>query len=565
MALYLENFGLGFMGESEESAMGLLAHVAREGKGIRGYYGLPYFNLHYGDVQMILRTKRREDGDGLETVELDTHAQGSAIWECCLSGINVDRKEGDALSRRVVIKRPDGSGMAVVTLVNADVLPSFLEGDTVKMQVVGFPELIRYFEDEDAYAEMQPSMEDGKKLLLSEGGIFPNGLLKNRDPDSPDFEADDHLDDIVNIRGTVKTFNYGKFTLNGESSDTFVFCNIDTDYGPLQLVHTIRQVEEKQRKNMKAGAVVDFYGLLSGDVAIYEYEKGVVRDAPHDMAALRYTFSGNDPERVRSILSADCVYLTEDGGTYTGPDAVIERLKGEQAARSKPYTVYFATVAEIMPGVGQLEYPAGTRCLILTSDEGEGYVSLVFIDVNEEGDVRRIVKSTEPRYLFQVDETPVKKDLLEGIELPKSVAEPMLLRARFHGLIDNTVKDEDILGDTERDATYRDNARRMLDAMPRNTGAERDRMLADLFGYLFAKAAELEFAQWHPTVGVRGIFGVKHFVHCTPEDALNGTIRSGFGVTKLKSLKRRWIRDADSIRISSSIRSASTTAGTTKT
>lgn len=527
MALYLENFDLDFFREDEDMLMGLMGHVAKEGKGITGYYGLPYLNLHYGDVQMILRTDHREDGEGLEVQGLDTHAKGNAVWECRLNSIDINKNERDKLSRRVMVTRLDGSGgMAVVTLVNADVLPSFLEDDTIKMQMIGFPELIQYFEDEDAYAESQPSLRGGQKFMLSEGSVFPSGFMRNRSPEDPDFESDEHLDDITNIRGTVKRCYYGKFTLGEESHDTFVFCDIDTEYGPLQLVHTIGQVEEGQRKNMKPGSVVNFYGLLSGDVAIYEYEKGVARDAAHDLAALRYMFSGNDPERIRSILSDDCVYLVEyNGSTYTGPDAIIERLKTVQSDHSEKYYAHMATITEIDPGDKELAYPIGTRCLVLASGEETKYESIAFIDVNDDGNICRIITSVEPRYRFSVDEKPHKKNIFEDVKLPESVAEPILMRARFHAVIDESITDEAVINDTEENKSYEDNVHQMLETMPSGDEAGREKLLANLFGYLFAKAAEMEYSQEHPT-GFRGIFHSRLTASYTPNDAWNGVIQS---------------------------------------
>ena len=538
MALYLENFDLDFFREDDNTFMGLMTHVAKEGIGITGYYGLPYFNLHYGDVQMILRTDHREGGDGLEVRGLDTHAKGNAIWECRLNSIDINRKERDKLSRRVMVTKLDGSGgMAVVTLVNADVLPSFLEDDTIKMQMIGFPELIQYFENEDAYAAVQPTLRGGQKFMLSEGSVFPSGFMRNRSPEDPDFESDEHLDDITNIRGTVKECYYGRFTLDDESHDTFVFCDIDTEFGPLQLVHTIGQVEESQRKNMKPGALVNFYGLLSGDVAIYEYEKGIIRDTEHNLAALRYMFSGNDPDRIRSILSDDCVYCAEyNGSTYTGPDAIIERMRFVQGDHSEKCYAHLATITEIDPGEIELAYPIGTRCLVLASGEETRYESIAFVDLNDDGNVCRIVTSVEPRYRFRIDEKPKKRNIFEDVKLPESVAEPILMRARFHAIIDESIADEAILNDTEENKAYEDNVHRMLETMPTEADVDRDRLIANLFGYLFAKAAEMEYTREHPS-GLRGIFHSRLTASYTPDDAWRGVIQSTLGKDRHKKLE----------------------------
>ncbi len=536
MALYLENFGLGFFEEDDNTLMGLIAHTVKDGKGITGYYGLPYLNLHLGAVQMIARTGHREEGDGLEVQGLDTHAKGQAVWECRLSDADIEIKDKDKLQKRVMVNRLDGGGMAVVTLVNADVLPCFLAGDIIKMQMIGFPELIQYFPDETAYAEEQPSFGNGKKFLLSEGCVFPSGLMKNRNPEDQYFETSDHLDDITNIRGTVKALHYGTVTINDSSNDSFIFCDIDTEFGPLQIVHTIGQVDEKMRKNIKKGAIVSFYGLLSGDVAILDYEKGIVRDEEHNLCALRYMFSGDDPERIRNILSDDCIYVAEYNGTvFSGPDAVIERMKYVQKKHSEQYFAHLATIASVDGGDAKLDYSAGKRCLVLASGAEEKYESIAFIDVNEEGNITRIVTSVEPRYHFAIDKKPQKKSFFEDVKLPESVVEPIILRAKFHGIIDESITEDVVIGETDKDKSYEDNIRLMLSEMPQ-ADADIEKKLANLFGYLFAKAAEMEYAEHHPT-GLRGLFHSRLTAIYTPADAWKGEIHSALDKNRHEKLE----------------------------
>ena len=523
MPLFLENFDLEFLRESEETIGGVMRDVAQRGKPIVGYYAAPYFNLHYGDVQMILRTNHRQNNEGFEILGMDSHAAGNAVWEVRLGDMNINRKDADPMERRVIVKQKDGSGMAVVNLVNADVLPSFLEDELIKMQVVGFPELIQYFPDEDAYAEMQPSLRNGHKFLLGEGAVFPTGLLRNRDPDGPEFESNDHLDDITNIRGTVKALYYGAFAFAEESHDTFIRCIIDTNYGPLEIDHCIAQVDEAQRKNIRVGALVNFYGTLSGDVAIYEYENGIVRDEAHDLSALRYVLSGIDAERLRSILSKDATYLAEYNHTlYEGPDSIIARIKTVQTDHGEKYFAHWATITAIDAGETPLTYGVGKRCIVLASGEETKYESIVFIDIDQDGNISRIVTSVESRYHFAIDEKPARKSGLEDVEPPNSVVEPILTRARFQGVIDDSVTNEQVLHYVEYAAEFKQNIQMMLEAMPAAVGKRREELFANLFGYLFAKAAEMQYAQNCP----RSWFKKKLICSYTPSDAWAGEIRS---------------------------------------
>lgn len=523
MPLFLENFDLEFLRESEETFAGLLRDVAQNGKAIVGYHA-PYINLHYGDVQMILRTKISEEKHSLEILDVDSHASGNAVWEARLSDIEINRKAADLLERRVVIKRVDGSGgMAVVSLVNADVLPSFLEDDLVKMQIVGFPELIQYFPDEDAYADSQPSLRNGQKFLLAEGSVFPSGLLKNRDPDDPNFESNERLDDIVNIRGTVKALYHGVFELGGESANTFIRCVIDTEYGPLEIDHCLAQVDEAQRKNVRVGAIANFYGTLSGDVAIYEYEKGFIRDETHDISALRYAFCKGDAERLRCILAKDAIYLTEyDGTSCKGPDSIIERIKSVQEKDSAKRFAHLATITDVSVGDSLLKYGVGKRCIILASEKENNYKSIAFIDTDKDGNISRIVISADPRYHFAIDKKPEYKTPLDDVEPPKSVMEPILLRARFQGILSDSVRDEQVLRYAEYAVEFEQNAHQMLAAMPPAEGKHKEELFANMYGYLFAKGVEMHYTRHRPG----GWFKKRLICSYTPSDAWDGKIQS---------------------------------------
>ena len=146
----IECFGLESLTEKEESGIALLNAVCSEGKAIVGYYGYPYFNREYGWAQFIVRTELNEKEKRIEITGLDTHLSGITTWDVLLSGMDLQPKDADCLSRRVVVKRvSDGGGLAIVNLVNADVLPSFLENDQLHIQMVGFPEEIHYLKNEE--------------------------------------------------------------------------------------------------------------------------------------------------------------------------------------------------------------------------------------------------------------------------------------------------------------------------------------------------------------------------------------------------------------------------------
>ena len=159
---YIENFGLEYLMETEEDTISLCRAVCAKGKAIVGYYGLPYINCQFGWPQLIVRLERNEE-DGYAVAGMDTHMCGVTKWTFRVNHSYKASEQDDPLTRRVMVsKTTDGTGLAMITLVNADVLPSYLEGDEITAQMIAFPVHINYYENEEAYEADQP---DGQLLL----------------------------------------------------------------------------------------------------------------------------------------------------------------------------------------------------------------------------------------------------------------------------------------------------------------------------------------------------------------------------------------------------------------
>ena len=393
------------------------------------------------------------------------------------------------------------------------------------MQMVGFPEKIEYYPDEESYFEDQTKTQKGKKISLHEGTVFASGFFQNRSPNSEYFESDEHLDDIVSICGPVKAL-YKGYTQFGENKNfSFITCIIDTEFGPLQIDHTVHQVEKSQISNLKVGSYVSFIGILSGDAAIYDYEKGIVRDEEHDLAALRYMFSGNDPERIRSILSNDAVYHTEyHGEDFCGPDAIIQRLKEVQEVHQEKnkYFAHLATIVSVDEGEYVLPYAAGKRCIILAMGEETKYTTIVFIDTDENGNIERMTTSSNSRYHFQIDQKPKARNPFEGLELPKTVLKPILLRAKFQGIIDQSVTEEMLSTSSDYSYEFDNNISQILESIPEENLEEKKRIIKNVFGYLFAKAIELHYAKTRPVTS----FEERLLCSYSIDDAWEGVIHS---------------------------------------
>lgn len=408
--------GLGFLTETEEEVRSLWGYMAKHGTAVTGYYGSPYVNQHFGDAQLILRTIRQEQC--LEVVGMDTHAAGSCVWEGRISGMRIARRDADRMERRCVIHREsDGGGLAVVNIVNADVLPSFMAGEKIRLQMIAFPTFLEYFGDEEAYIAAQTEDSDGEKWILSEGAMLPAGLMRNRNPNSDDFETDEDLDDLMWIRGTVKALYHGVFELEGEKRNTYMRCIIETAYGDLEIAHTLDDVQKEQRKNIRIGATVAGVFTLSGDAAIYEYEHGFVLNEQNNLTILRDTFAGEDPERIRWVLAENASYHAEyNSMTYTGRAAIINRLKDVIETSGVQRFAYLATIISVDEGAERLPYAAGRRCIVIAAEEEHRYESIAFVDLDENGCISRLVTTQNGRYHFRLDGEVAAKDSRDARE-----------------------------------------------------------------------------------------------------------------------------------------------------
>ena len=515
----IECLGLDFLTEDEETFGNFVGAVCAEGKGILGYYGYPYLNREYGWAQFIARTELNEEEKHLEFTGLDVHLSGVTVWDALLSDINFQPKDADALSRRVIVKRAsDGGGMAVVNLVNADVLPSFLENDRIKMQMVAFPEEIHFYADEDAYAADQPDAPNGKKWLLADGSMLASGIFKNHAPDNPDNDKDHYSDNYMLIRGTVKKIAPGVVKFGEEAFSPFVTTVIHTEHGDLEIAHTIDQVVEAERENMREGATVWGVFVLSGDVAIDEYSKGIVRDEEHNLALLRYTLQKGDPKRMHGVLCENAVYVSEASkAEFVGADKIVERLQFVRASNlNKDFYAYLATITDVEEGTEKLPYGVGQRCVVLAEKKADNYVSVAFLDQDDDGFVTKLTISTNSRYHFRIDTPNRPRNILDDFKKPESVAEPILARARFHGFLSDEISNETVLGCLNKVKTYENNAVQVLEALrERKSGTNED--YANIFGYLFAKAIEADYSWRH---GDRE--RVRFVVRYSPEDAVDG-------------------------------------------
>lgn len=404
MANMLENYGLETFAEDEDSMMGLVAYNTKNGKAIPGYYDGSYYYNPMGSVEFWVKTERTTNGN-FQVTGFDSHGGNQCVWEMIHSGIDITPKDGSRMERIIMFNRDDEKqgGLVPIELITADVLPSLMKDDKVAVQVLALPLDIKYYANEDEYAEAQPDGKDGHKWLIGNGSLVALSFLYNHSLERYEQGKDYETDRYVQFTATVKKLYNGVFEIEGNRHNAYIRCYADTEYGELEFDHTLDQVPEEMRENIKVGSIISGTCILSGDVAIREYENGIVRDFEHNLRLLRYSLEKGDPERLAKVLATNVVYETDTSGkSYHGARSIIDRFIYIHNNRDSEYSTYFATITEVdEPG---MEYPVGTRCIVLTDGDADDYESIAFMAVDDNGMITKIHISTDRRYHFKIDE-----------------------------------------------------------------------------------------------------------------------------------------------------------------
>ena len=369
---------------------------------------------------------------------------------------------------------------------------------------------------------------------MATGSMAAISFLYNHAPGRYEQGKDYETDRYVQFTAVVKKLYHGTFEMNGEKHNAFIRCFVDTEYGELEFDHTLEQVPEELRDNIRVGAVISGTCVLSGDVAIKEYDKGIVKDFEHNLKLLRYTMGKGDPERLASVLADNVVYETDTSGKkYVGAREIINRFIYIHNNRDSEYTTYYATVTAT--DADDMEYPAGTRCIVLANGEAEdNYESIAFINVDEDGLISRIKISTDSRYHFRIDRPEKVQTPLDDIKVPDSVFEPIILRAKFHGIIDHEVEESSVTENIVDYYSLEQNAQRMLDALQEGPQPDAEKAFANIFGYLFAKAIEQTVNEDKNT----GEYDTRLTASFRPGEAFAGEISSTLSAEEQAALEK---------------------------
>mgnify|MGYP001025305758 FL=1 len=358
MALRLDSFGLTELAAKPEDAFRLAGLAMAEGSRLPGYGG-DYYRLRMGDAQVVARTGRDRESGQEELLGMDAHAGSSCLWT-----VRVERDltppGADALSRRILAGREEGPEQAVVELLCPDVLPSIREGDTLRLNMAGFPLRISY----DA-GESSGAMEAGEDTTL--------------------------------LQGLVKDAKVGETYLGMEPLTKFVSVTASTAMGDVELCHPLDMVAERQRDMVRPGAVVSALCVLSGDCAIGEYAGGLVFGQEQNFRLLADFLRRGGTERLRPILRSDCaVRFLENRQEGVENALSLLELAGRDLAA--------AGLGCLRPGVLTAAGQRGRLCLLVGEDE-ERFALLCRMDTDSLGRVRELEIGRDPDWEFDILET----------------------------------------------------------------------------------------------------------------------------------------------------------------
>lgn len=271
MPVFVRNLHLEYLvtdGNLDSDAMSALYRTCTWRNAEGAWYGLAALP---DGIEMIFRAVR--EGDGMRVLGTDTHLSGRCLWNG-IPFLNVTPPEADSLSAVVACTNVAQDGVFVTHLMNAGVLTNLQEGKSIVMQMVAFPTVIESWNSRESYEQQYQSDPTCSRfpVLLSDQRVFPLNFMLNHDPDIPEEQRNQRLDDdVVLICGPVLAVRHLHSGENEQDTE-FMVATIATQFGHLDVafVHTM-----VSGVPVKKSHYLVFSGILSGDVAIEGHESWV--------------------------------------------------------------------------------------------------------------------------------------------------------------------------------------------------------------------------------------------------------------------------------------------------
>lgn len=104
--------------------------------------------------------------------------------------------------------------------------------------------------------------------------------------------------------------------------------------------------------------------------------------------------------------------------------------------------------------------------------------------------IPRIKISTDGRYYFKIDNSPAFLSGINEVKLTDNIFTPIILRAKHNRIIDGDVYEAYVTNITDNSSALEHITQEMSDALCANPQHNVEQTLANILGYLFAKAIE---------------------------------------------------------------------------
>ncbi|MDD6095483.1 MAG: hypothetical protein PUC29_07060 [Clostridia bacterium] len=542
MANMLENLGLGFLRDDEEVFTSILGYIVHEGKPFMGYSGVPYIYKDTGTSEFWVSLEVNEEEKNMVVSKIHTHGGNMSIMDFKHTGIDISPKDMQNDEHIGFLSLADGSaGMIPIDIINADVLPSFMHNDDIQLQLIAYPLEINYYKNEEEYSKTLPKDKHGKTWGVAMGSLMALSFLANHNKKTYDENKEYKSDKYVHFTAKVKELYRGTFGLGEDEKISYIRCVADTNYGEIEFDHAIDFVQEEQLDNIRVGAIIDGVCIISGDAAIGEYQDGAVFDLEHDLRLLRYVMSEGKVNKLKGVVNDNTQYISYSyDKIFKGTEEVIGKFKTVYDNQQNSDTKHFAHMATITSvDDSGLEYPVGTKCLVLAYNEEDNYAAILFLDVDDDGRIENIKITNDSRYQFSIENPKGAEIDLDDLAMPESVVEAMMIRAK---LIYNVLNDVDELNaeDFEREIDaadyhmFKHNAQMLLDDLKENKQEDIETALENSFGYLFAKTLEHEYnLRYNVSPDTNG----RLLSSYCPEDAFIGVLESTLDESLHKKLE----------------------------
>lgn len=396
--------GLDYMFKSDSEIVRFLGRKSADGELIERYNEHPLYLYHdAGDVGFYSELVIDDVNKTINSQNMTPVGKSErAIWDA-LVAMRLKESGDDYSDRFIILKRKnDGKGLAVLKFLNPDIVPSYLENDEISLRVTAYPEMIRYYENEEEYeSDIRRERGDRKTYLIREGTIFPLSFLWNHDEEKR--EGNDFSNDNVNfISGIVKDVLPGILNVDEDRDAHFLRCFIETEFGELEIIHTEDEVPAEYRDSIHPGAFVHGAFQLVGNPAVSIFEHGLVRNEECNLRRLRQVLVAGSGSDLSAVLDSE-VSLQFDGEEEPRRNSKEELICFLDAFHHERPNERIADLVTITETGENSLYPVGKRGVAYQETGEDGYGFIVFIDTNKIGEISKVVFSFDSGYSFVTD------------------------------------------------------------------------------------------------------------------------------------------------------------------